>query len=208
MSARKSNVTPPRQADRDRRRTARSPEGQQETDRQPQPPASPSTKDECLRRYLPRALRHRSAMLRPSEGGAAPRSEGPSASLHPESYAEYSAIRRVALSRGRESDRDAGTSVDRGRPFQAPTGCVQGPPCDLIAAILRSGRVSPELRRCIDQFSSCSLPGSGLRSFECKNREACFAAHRLSHLLDETPKKRGIARLLSAFLDLIFGRRA
>ncbi len=86
--------------------------------------------------------------------------------------------------------------------------CREGRPCPRVRAALASGTKAPLRDHGDDQYSWCMLPETRWRWFICEDSEACFEAHRLRDATVQTPKKRGIARLLSALRDLIFGRRA
>lgn len=201
-------------ADLARRRTATVSEGLTEAPLRNRLPALSSSEDECAQRYLPRKLRHRSAMRSQGEGDSTPAAGSHAVPADGRCLPEASTIGAVSRSPDHARDRVADRQGRARPPFQARTGCVQGPPCLLLQALQGKARGAGGPRPYIDQSPWCSLgSANGHRWFRCENRHACLEAHRLSHLSEKTPEKRrsrAVLVALAAFVagDMIFGRRA
>lgn len=201
-------------ADLARRRTATVSEGPTETPLRPLLPASSSSTGEPAPRYLPRELRRRSTMRSQGVGDSTPAAGSRAVPAGRQRRPEGSAIREVSQSPDHARDRVADRKERARLPFQARTGCVQGPPCLLLQALQRTAPGAGAPQPYIDQSPWCSLgSANGHRWFRCENRHACLEAHRLSHLSEKTPEKRrsrAVLVALAAFVagDMIFGRRA
>lgn len=195
-------------------RTATVSEARRETPLRPLLPASSSSTGEPAPRYLPRELRHRSAMRSQGVGDSTPAAGSRAVPAGRQCRPEGSAIREVSQSPDHARDWVADRKARARLPIQARTGCVQGPPCLLLQALQRTAPGAGGPQPYIDQSPWCSLgSANGHRWFRCENRHACLEAHRLSHLSEKTPemrRSRAILVALAAFVagDLIFGRRA
>ena len=199
----------PHPADRDRRRTAsrsvagaRTPQPHLRTERTGSPVPPHSTDQLHTGLQDPASPRRSELDMQPVSG-----EHGATADL---SHHQEAEDRHLA---GKETvpEREPRTSLQGGEahPAIARRLCREGRPCPRVRAALASGSTVPLRDNRDDQYSWCSLgPANRFRWFICEDSDACLKAHRLRDTPVQTPKKRGAARLLSAFLDLIFGRRA
>ena len=202
-------LTDPRPADRDRRRTA---SRRVDSVRSPQTLRQTEGTDSLL------PLRSKGRLHTELQNGAKrPRSEhdtqlgsiahAAAAGLSP--HQEAGDCHPGARGTVREQEPRTSHQGDEAHPRIARRHCREGRPCPRVRAALASGSTVPLRDNRDDQYSWCSLgPANRFRWFICEDSDACLKAHRLRETPVQTPKKRGAARLLSAFLDLIFGRRA